>query len=180
MFRSAQKRQTFRRPMPRRRNPRPSPFPRRSPRSRSFSAAISGTLLVQALELGGALELGLLALGPARGYGARRRRRRVLGLAHRDEAEHAVHELQVALDLEQRLRRAPVLEEDVERPPLLGDRVSELAESPLLHLADGPALVLDQLLHALGQLLPARLSQVGMEQDERLIAAVHHAVSPSG
>src|SRR5439155_20086167 len=63
----AQQRQTFRRPMPRRRNPRPSPFPQRSPRSRS---AILGDLLVQALELGGALELGLLALGPARGDGA--------------------------------------------------------------------------------------------------------------
>src|SRR3989454_10874020 len=175
MLLSAQKRQTFRRPMPRRRNPRPSPFPRRSPRSRS---AILRDLLVQALELGGALELGLLALGPARGDGARRRRRRVLGLAHRHEAEHAVHELQVALDLEQPLRRAPVLEEDVERPPLLGEHVGELAQPPLLHLTDGPALVLDQLLHALGQLLRGRLPQVGMEQDERLIAAVRDAVPP--
>src|SRR5947207_15921877 len=120
MLLSAQKRQPFRRPTPRPRTPRPSPFPRRSPRSRS---AILGDLLVQALELGGALELGLLALGSARGDGTRRRRRRILGLAHRHETEHAVHELQVALDLEQRLRRAPVLKEDVERPPLL-DRKS--------------------------------------------------------
>src|SRR3989475_11363333 len=177
MLLSAQKRPTFRRPMPRRRNPRPSPFPRRSPRSRS---AILGDLLVLALEIGGALELGLLALGPARGDGTRRRRRRILGLAHRYEAEDAVHELQVAFDLEQRLRRAPVLEEDVERPPLLGEHVGELAQPPLLHLTDGPALVLDQLLHALGQLLRGRLPQVGMEQDECLIAAVRPAVPPSG
>src|SRR5205809_5404634 len=132
MVLSAQKRQTFRRPMPRRRNPRPSPFPRRSPRSLS---AISGDLLVQALELGGTLELGLLALGPARGGGARRRRRRVLGLAHRHEAEHPVHELQVALDLEQRLRRAPVLEEDAARPPPPAEHVGAVAAPPLLHLA---------------------------------------------
>src|SRR5207247_7353845 len=177
MVLSAQKRQTFRRPMPRRRNPRPSPFPRRSPRSLS---AISGDLLVQALELGGTLELGLLALGPARGGGTRRRGRRVLGLAHRHEAEHPVHEFQVALDLEQRLRRAAVLEEDVERPTLLGGQVSELAEPPLLPLADRTTLVLSQLLKLLGQLLRARLPQVGMEQDERLIAAVRHAAPPSG
>src|SRR5438132_13315416 len=138
MLLSAQKRQTFRRPMPRRRNPRPSPFPRRSPRSRS---AILGDLLVQALELGGALELGLLPLGPARGDGTRRRRRRILGLAHRHEAEDAVHELQVALDLEQRLPPAPVLEADVERPPLLGAPVGGVAGPPLLHLTDCAPLV---------------------------------------
>src|SRR5436190_15852217 len=150
--------------MPRRRNPRPSPFPRRSPRSRSLSA-ISGALLVQALELGRALELGLLALGPTRG-GALRRGRCVLRLAHRDEAEHAVHELQVALDLEQRLRRAAVLEEDVERAALLRDQVRELADAPVLDLAHCPALILDKLLHAVGDLLRARLPRVGMEQDE--------------
>src|SRR5207253_10795100 len=101
MVLSAQKRQTFRRPMPRRRNPRPSPFPRRSPRSLS---AISGDLPVQSLELGGTLELGLPALGPARGDWARRPRRRILALAHRHEPEHAVLVLQVALDLDQRPR----------------------------------------------------------------------------
>src|SRR5712692_7748096 len=176
MLLSAQKRQTLRRPMPRRRKPRPSPLPRRSPRSLS---AISGDLLARGLELGGALELGFLALWPAH-RSARRGRWRVLGLAHGHEAEHAVHELQVALDLEQGLRRAAVLEEDVERAPLLGDQVAEVALPPFLHLAHDAALILDQLLHALGQLPRARLPQVGMEQDERLIAAVRHAGPPSG
>src|SRR5207245_4208173 len=93
---------------------RPPPHaPAAEPPSLALPAALAalplchlGDLLVQALELGGSLELGLLALRPARGGGTRRRRRRVLGLAHRHEAEHPVHELQVALDLEQRLRRA--------------------------------------------------------------------------
>ena len=89
---------------------------------------------------------------------ARRRGRRVLGLPDGDEAQHRVHQLQVALDLLQRLRRRTVLEEHVERPALLGDEIRELAQAPLLHLAHGPALLLDQRLDAGGQLLrcPAR------------------------
>src|SRR5437764_14483393 len=114
MVLSAQKRQTFRRPMPRRRNPRPSPFPRRSPRSLS---AISGDLLVQALELGGTLELGLLALGPARGGGTRRRGRRVLGLAHRHEAEHPPQDSRVARARAPRPTRSAALEGRVTPPP---------------------------------------------------------------
>src|SRR4029077_18133563 len=101
-------------------------------------------LLAHALELGGALEL-LLALRTARG-GTRRRGRRVLRLAHGAEAKDAIHQLQIALDLEQRLRRPAVLEEYVERAPLLRDEICELARSPVLHLADGAALILDQLL----------------------------------
>src|SRR5580765_5314872 len=163
--------------MPRRRKPRPSPFPRRSPRS--LSLFMSGHLLAHALELGRALELDLLALGAA-GRRSWRRRWRVLGLADGHEAEHAVHQLQVALDLEQRLRRRPVLEERVERAPLLADQIRELAHAPVLDLAHGAALVLDKLLDALLDFLRALLPRVGMDQDDGFIAAVRHALPPSG
>src|SRR6185295_1194199 len=131
---SAQKRHTLRRPIPRRRKPRPppSPLPRRSPRS--LSLFISGHLLRHAFEFGGTLEVRLLALGTARG-GPRRRRRGVLRLPHRHEAEHALHELQVALDLEKSLRGTAVLEEGVERPSLFPDQVGQLAHAPVLDLA---------------------------------------------
>ena len=55
-----------------------------------------------------------------------------------------------------RLRRGAILEQHVERPPLLGDEIREVAQTPLLHLADRPALLLDERPDAGGQLLRAR------------------------
>src|SRR5439155_11468143 len=131
----------------------------------------------QAFELA-RLELRLLPLPLALGR-PWRRRGGALGPADGHEAEHGIHELQGALDLVQPLRGGAVLEEDVERPVLPGDRVGELSEAPLLHLAHRPALLFDQLLDARGQLFLARVALLGMNQDERLIAAVRHAQPPS-
>ena len=63
---------------------------------------------------------------------------------------------------------------------LLGDRMGELSEAPLLDLAHRPALLFDQRPDAGGQLLRARFRLVGVNQDERFIAAVRHAQPPSG
>src|SRR5581483_3328792 len=160
--------------MPRRRMPRPSLLPRRSDRS----LAISRFSFAHALELGGAVEVLVLALASL--GGPRRRGRRVLRLPHRDVAEHRVRELQRALDLGEALGRRAVLEQDVEAALLLPDRVREIAEAPLLHLAHGAALLLDERPDAGRELFRPGLALVGMDQDQCLIAAIRHALSPSG
>src|SRR5262249_24038323 len=169
MVLSAQKRQTLRRPMPRRRGARGAE------RSRAMSGALPFTHL---LDVAALLELCLLALGaPGR---PQRGGRRVLGLTDRDEAEDRIHEGQGAFDLPQRLGRGPVLEQDVVGPALLGDEIGEVAQAPVLHLAHRPALLLDQLLNAGGQLLRAGLALLRVYQYERFIAAIRHALPPVG
>src|SRR5437870_8583245 len=75
----------------------------------------------------------------------RRRRWSVLGLPARHQPEHGIGELQVTFDLGERLRRRAVLEEQVEGAVLLGNDVGEIADPPLLNLADRAALLLDEL-----------------------------------
>src|SRR5262245_18871961 len=114
MVLSAQKRQTLRRPMPRRRGARGAE------RSRAMSGALPFTHL---LDVAALLELRLLALGaPGR---PQRGGRRVLGLTDRDEAEDRIHEGQVAFDLLQRLGRGPVLEQGRVGTGRVGEEVGE-------------------------------------------------------
>src|SRR6185436_12792244 len=103
---------------------------------------------------------------------SQRRRRGVLGLRHRDEAQHWVHELDVALALTQSADADAILEQHVDRAPLLPDRVREIPRSPLQHLTHGSALVLDQGLDAGREILRSRLALLRMDQNERLIAAI--------
>src|SRR5262250_272234 len=131
MVLSAQNRQTFRRPMPRRRKPRPSPLPRRSPRSRSLFIRESPRPCPRTP---------LRPRTPPRA-------RDVAGLA-------------VAAPGARSPPDAPT--RSVGGAVLLGDQVGELADAPVLHLAHRAALVLDQLLHPLGDLLRARLPRVGV------------------
>src|SRR5262249_41717140 len=109
---------------------------------------------------------------------AQRRRRSVLRLAHRDEAQHGVHQLQVPADLLERLGGRPVLEQHVERPSLLGHQVREVTQAPFLYLADRAALLLDERTDTRRELLRTRLALLRMDQDERLIAAIRHALPP--
>src|SRR5262249_4220975 len=133
---SAQKRQTFRRPMPRRRGGRAPP---------ERSRAMSGHLPVaREIAVSPALALGFHPVAVGTPCTPPRVRRRVLGLTDRDEAQHRVHEGQVSFDLLQRLRRRAILEQDVERAPLLCDEIGEVAETPLLYLAYRPTLLLDE------------------------------------
>src|SRR5262249_28416157 len=157
MVLSAQKRQTLRRPMPRRRGARGAE------RSRAMSGALPFAHL---LDVAALLELRLLTLrAPGR---PQRGGPPAPALTGREYAQDLIHEGQVAFDLLQRLGGGPILEQDVEGPALLGDEIGEVAQAPVLHLAHRPALLLDQLLNAGGQLLRAGLALLRVYQYERL------------
>src|SRR6266850_2604103 len=138
---SAQKRQTLRRPAPRRprgpRSSRPRPRPRAPPPPPLRPPVRPGMISPPLGRLGPLLDvpgldvdtepfvvLVLAGSGRGRSFVARqddRRRRRVLLLAHRDEAEDGVRELESALQLGDRRGRAGVLHQDVVAAPLLLD-----------------------------------------------------------
>src|SRR5262249_39516202 len=110
---------------------------------RSSSHGHLDALPVDSLELTAAL-VALARLGLGRPLDTKRRRRRVLVLLHRDEAEDRVHQLDVAFALAQSLDRGAVLEQHVDGATLLRDRIRELAHAPLEHLTDGRTLILEQ------------------------------------
>src|SRR5262249_24601495 len=172
MVLSAQKRQTFRRPIPRRRGGRAPPERSRAMSGQLLAAHEVDVLSTVLLDL----PLGLVALRtPHRPECCRGR---VLGLTDRDEAEDRIRQRQVPLDLLQRPGRRTVLEQHVERSPLLGDEIGEVAKTPLLDLTHSPALLLDEGPDASRQLLRARLALPAMNQASRFIATIRHALPP--
>ena len=87
----------------------------------------------------------------------------------REEADHVLIDVRLALELGNRGRRRVDVERDVMRLAILGDPIGEGAKAPGLGLDDLPAIIFDDLGGVFRERIDLGLSQILTREENMLV-----------